>query len=225
MSCCVARSGTQTGARKASTQSLCCERSVICDPRATVASWVRTGLGRERHMHHRSIAIHWLSVLVSTSLLAGCSANAGDTTALVEGNSETIGQTSEALGGCSDKVTSNGWIVLNSGFFFYNGGGYYANATLHYCLIDSWPQWRAAHGPVSQCSTFESIPPAMTYDGECRLPAGFFFNNGTGYYANSSGHYCGFTSWAQWVGAGGPRSGAPTFVPIPSSMVYDGVCH
>jgi len=65
----------------------------------------------------------------------------------------------------------------------------------------------------------------MIHDGECKLPAGYFFNNGAGYYSNNVGHYCVFMSWPQWLAAGGPRPGAPTFAPIPSSMVYDGVCH
>jgi hypothetical protein len=112
-----------------------------------------------------------------------------------------------------------------SGFFFNNGTGYYANSSGHYCGFTSWAQWIAAGGPSRGAPTFVPIPSSMVYDGECILRSGFFFNNGTGYYANSSGHYCGFTSWDNWIAKGGPSRGAPTFVPIPSSMMYDGVCH
>lgn len=119
-----------------------------------------------------------------------------------------------------------------SGFFFNNGTGYYAKPSGHYCAIDSWAQWVASGAPLAALSADNRsgypvcgiIPSTMTYDGDCQLPAGFFFNNGTGYKATSAGHYCAFTSWDLWLAAGGPRSGAPTFPTIPSSMSYDGIC-
>jgi hypothetical protein len=134
---------------------------------------------------------------------------------------EDTGQTREADSDCRVSVIDGNYLTC--GFFFSNGAGYFANSSAHYCLIDSWTQWLATHGPVYGAQNL-TILPTMIYDGECKLPAGYFFNDGTGYYANSSGHYCAFTSWDQWIAAGGPGVGYPTFVPIPSSMTYDGVC-
>jgi hypothetical protein len=49
------------------------------------------------------------------------------------------------------------------------------------------------------------------------FPGGYFFNNGTGYWANNAGQYCKLAS-------GGAPSGSPTFACIPSSMTFDGNC-
>lgn len=61
--------------------------------------------------------------------------------------------------------------------------------------------------------------------GVCTNPQGkgFFFNDNTGYYANSIGQYCSFSTWSGWLQANGPTSGAPT-CDIPASMTYAGPC-
>jgi subtilase family serine protease len=55
-------------------------------------------------------------------------------------------------------------------------------------------------------------------------PAFFFFSGGTGFQANSQGHFCAVSSWPQWLAMGGPASGAPTFNPLPTWIAFDGAC-
>ncbi len=72
------------------------------------------------------------------------------------------------------------------------------------------------------CTSYSGCTAKPT--GSPSLPNGFFFSNGTGYYANSAGHYCSFSSWSGWLQGGGPTSGAPTYATIPATMTYDGPC-
>jgi uncharacterized membrane protein YgcG len=115
---------------------------------------------------------------------------------------------------------------LSAGYYVLNGGTIiYANEAGLYCSLNSWAQCVVAGGKcTNKRKDITSVPASMTYAGQCKLPSGFFFSKDTGYYANGAGHYCAFTSWEQWRGAGGPRSGAPWFEPIPNSMIYDGIC-
>lgn len=156
----------------------------------------------------------------------GCSGNGG----AVVSSTQSLACSNISSNDCSSYPGCSLYTVpppapKPAGYYFVNSQGFYANSSGQYCLLDSWAQCVAAGNACTRhTSPSGPFPSSMVYVGECLLPAGYFFSNGTGYYANGAGHYCAFTSWDKWVAAGGPRAGAPTFVPIPASMVYDGIC-
>ena len=116
----------------------------------------------------------------------------------------------------------DGSVPLPAGFFWTGSGGYYANSIGHYCGLMNPDHWQLSGG-ASDSPYFPTISYSMVNDGDCSLPAGFFWNGGSGYYANSNGHYCGISSLAHWAASGAPDN-APIFPRIPNSMVNDGDC-
>lgn len=115
-------------------------------------------------------------------------------------------------------------------FFFVNSTGYVLTGS-QYCAVSSWAQWVAFGAPRAPYScknpsgytVLGAEPNQFSKGPDCLLPADFFSSGGTRYHSDSSGHYCSYSSSAQYVAAGGPSS-VLDYSPIPSSMVFDGVC-
>lgn len=113
------------------------------------------------------------------------------------------------------------------GFFLVDTKRYYANKVGEYCEFPDLNQWLIAGGsPIDSFSLKLSQLPSTLYStGTCPL-RGFFSMAGIGYYGNSLQHYCGFSTYQDWVRAGGPQNEADilSYTTLSPRMVYDGNC-
>jgi hypothetical protein len=120
---------------------------------------------------------------------------------------------------------------IQEGNFHNNGSVYYSNGQGAYCGFTSPLHYRlSSTRPWGQWIEISAIPQSMRSDGSCRviIREGNFHHNGSVYYSNGQGAYCGFTSpdhykkksgrrWGDWLEINEP-------VPFQTFMRYDGPC-
>jgi hypothetical protein len=120
---------------------------------------------------------------------------------------------------------------IQEGNFHHSGSVYYSNGQGAYCGFNSPLHYRlSSTRPWGQWIEISAIPQSMRSDGSCRviIREGNFHHNGSVYYSNGQGAYCGFTSpdhykkksgrrWGDWLEINEP-------LPFQTFMRYDGSC-
>lgn len=120
---------------------------------------------------------------------------------------------------------------------FKVGDGVYASNGTHRCHFVSMRHFEAAIGTSSldDVARWEAVPSTLIDDGACagnpdvppsgNPPRGFFRVEGSGYYSNGEGAYCGIWNMDQFVGCvGNDRFFDLPNYPGPGTLRDDGQC-